>query len=274
MIHLKSTCQVAKTFSVKREKLPDESENVVAHLKIGEVLVSRDELDKICGQPVGWSSSALFCELGAPLAHLTLTLHRVEWKASGVISGGEKSTDPKLRLKDAEVASLTLELTKLGALLACQLSWVAAGDEVDDIADMLGQLCTLDLVLSDGGQKDLLKDGVQAAANSIRELAQQDGIESVELQIGGKTIAKFGKDSEPPPRSNRISSFNEAMRLLESGYHLRGASPDYWLEKPDGSDRRSLWLNAAKSCLKAGDLEPIGDGDTDEVGRWKHRSAA
>jgi hypothetical protein len=64
------------------------------------------------------------------------------------------------------------------------------------------------------------------------------------------------------------------MRLIESGYHLRGASPDYWIEKPDGTGKRGVWLNAAKACLKSG-LVPIGDSEAgDEVGRWKFRGAA
>jgi hypothetical protein len=273
MIHLKSTATLAKSFSVKREKGDDDSEGVVAHLKIADCLVDRDQLDELLGLPVGWSTGALYDDFGAPLSRLTLSVARRELLFTGVLRDGSELSAARLKLKDAEISGITLELTKLGALLACQLSWVAAGDEVDDIADMLGAICALDAVVSDGGQKDLLKDGVQAAADSIRKLAQQDGIESVELQIGGKTIAKFGKDSEPPPRSNRISSFNQVMRLIESGYHLRGADPDYWVERPDGSERQGVWLNAARACLKQG-LEPIGDGDTDEVGRWKLRSAA
>lgn len=250
MIRIKSTCEVAKSFSVKREKQADDTEVVIAHLKIAECMVDRDQLDELCGQPVGWSTSALYDEFGAPRAHVTLTLHRCEWSASGVIRGGDKSTDPRLTLKDAELSSVTLELAPLGALLACQLSWVAAGDEVDDIADMLGKLCGVDLDVTDGGQQDLLRDGVQAAANSIRK-------------------------DDPPARTNRISSADEVVKLLQKkGYHLRGSDPDYWVEKPDGSDRQGVWLNAARSVLKRG-LEPIGDDQAgDEVGRWKWRDAA
>jgi len=252
MIHLKSTAEVAKSFAVKREKGVDDAEVVFAHLRIAEVMVGRDELDELCGQPIGWSAGALFDEFGAPLAHVTLTLHRAEWSAAGGISGGEKSFDPKLRLKDAEVGSLTLELTKLGALLACQLSWVVAGDEVDDIADLLGKLCAVDLVLTDGGQGDMLKP------EQHENLAQ--------------TAARLKAEDEadaPPPRTNRISSADQVVKMMEQdGYHLRGASPDYWLEHPGRpQDKYGVWLNAAKSVLKRG-LEPIGDGDTDEVGRW------
>ena len=75
-IHLKSTCEVAKTFSVKREKQGDDSEIVVAHLKIADCLIDRYQLDELCGQAIGWSTGALYDDLGAPLARVTLTLHR------------------------------------------------------------------------------------------------------------------------------------------------------------------------------------------------------
>ena len=66
MIHIKSTATLAKAFQVRREKTDDESEHVIAHLKIGDCLVDRDQLDEIIGLPVGWSTGALFDDLGGP----------------------------------------------------------------------------------------------------------------------------------------------------------------------------------------------------------------
>lgn len=155
-IKLSATCDVAKSFAVKREKQADDTETVVAHLKISDVLVDRDQLDELCAQPIGWSQAALFDELGAPLLRATLELHRVEWRLSGAIRGGDTKASPWLTLKDADVTALTLGLTKHGALMACALSWQAAGDEVDDVADLLGKTCAIECVLTDGGQADLL----------------------------------------------------------------------------------------------------------------------
>ena len=262
MIRITSTATLAKSFSVKREKTDDESEHVVAHLKISDCLVDRDQLDEIIGLPVGWSTGALFDDLGAPLARLTLGLARRELRLSGVIKGGEKSTDPKLKLKDAAVDGITLELTKLGALLSCQLSWTAEGDEVDDIADLLGQLCAASLVLEDGGQADLV--------DAARDLQRQANKTGTVTTITGPD----GQSATFAPAANRITSANQVILKLQAGYHLRGADPDYWIERPDGSDRQGVWLNAARSVLKRG-LEPIGDDTAgDEVGRWKWRDAA
>lgn len=261
-IHLKSTCEVAKTFSVKREKQSDDAEIVVAHLKIADCLIDRDQLDELCGQPIGWSTGALYDDLGAPLARVTLTLHRSDWTAAGVIRGGDKSTDPRLTLKDAELSAVTLELAPLGALLACQLSWAAAGDEVDDIADMLGKLCGVDLVLTDGGQGDLLRSGKPLSPSET-------------MAHNSKLIASLRRGELDHEDLPRISSADQVMKLLQKkGYHLRGSDPDYWVEKPDGTGRQGVWLNAARSVLKRG-LEPIGDDQAgDTVGRWKWRNAA
>lgn len=244
-IHLDATAQIAKSFAVKREKQADDSELVKASLKLADVFLCRDQLDELLGQPVGWSSGALYDEFGAPRARVTLALHRSDWTASGVIRHGEKSSDPRLTLKDAELGALALELTKLGATLACTLSWVADGDEVNDVSDMLGQLCGVRLVLTDGGQGDMFAP--------LQKLAAQDGIESVELQVGGKTIATFGGKV-----GETVSSAGEAMKLLQKGWKLVGAEPDFDLLSPDEKVRRGCWLNAARSCLKRG-LIPAGE---------------
>ena len=39
-----ATCEVAKSFSVKREKGPEDVEIVVAHLKVADVMLDRDQL--------------------------------------------------------------------------------------------------------------------------------------------------------------------------------------------------------------------------------------
>lgn len=178
-IHLNSTCRLAKAFSVKREKQEDDTERVIAHLKIGETFIDRDQVDELLRQPIGWSTSALFDELGAPRARLTLSMGGVHpLTFVGVIRGEDTRNGPKLTLKEAAIDGVALELTKLGAALSCQLSWQAAGDEIDDISEMLGSTCAIVGTIEDGGQRDLLS-------------SLPPGITSIELQDGdGKTIVK------------------------------------------------------------------------------------
>lgn len=157
-IQIDATCEVAKTFSVKREKGPDDVEVVVAHLKVADVLLSRDQLDEVAGMPIGWSYTALFDDQGAPYQRMTLGIPRLDLTATGVIRGGSEDEPraPSLTLRDATVSGIELDLTTYGALLSCGLAWKAAGDEVDDIADLLGKLCGFRVTLADGGQRDLL----------------------------------------------------------------------------------------------------------------------
>lgn len=155
-IEIEATCEVAKSFSVKREKRDDGTEIVVAHLKVADVMLDRDQIDEIVGLPIGWSQSALFDDQGAPYRRFTIGVPRTDLAATGVIRGGRDDDGPSLTLRDAELSAITLDLTTLGALLSCGLAWRAAGDEVDDIADLLGKLCAIRVVLTDGGQGDLL----------------------------------------------------------------------------------------------------------------------
>lgn len=156
-ITLSATCEVAKSFSVKREKRDDDTEAVVAHLKVADVMLDREQIDEVIGLPIGWAQSALFDEQGAPYRPLTLGVPRKDLTLTGVIKGGGKPAAPSLTLRDAEMSGITLDLTTLGALLSCGLAWRAAGDEVDDIADLLGKLCGIHVTLIDGGQGDLLR---------------------------------------------------------------------------------------------------------------------
>lgn len=155
-IQINATCEVAKSFSVKREKIDDGTEIVIAHLKIAEVMLDRDQIDEVVGLPIGWSSSALFDDQGAPYRRFSIGVPRTDLCATGVIRGGRDDKGPSLTLRHAELSAITLDLTTLGALLSCGLAWKAAGDEVDDIADLLGKLCGFRVSLTDGGQRDLL----------------------------------------------------------------------------------------------------------------------
>ena len=155
-IQINATCEVAKSFSVKREKIDDGTEIVVAHLKVADVMLDREQIDEIVGLPIGWSQSALFDDQGAPYRRFTIGVPRTDLAATGVIRGGRDDDGPSLTLRDAELSAITLDLTTLGALLSCGLAWRAAGDEVDDIADLLGKLCAFSVSLVDGGQRDLL----------------------------------------------------------------------------------------------------------------------
>ncbi len=155
-IQLRTVGTLSKGLAVKREQRDNHTEIVVCTIGIADAFVDRDQLDELLSLPIGWSTGALFDESGAPLAPMTLEPHRGDWTASGVINGGERPGAGGIKLGMAEVSALTLTLTALGALASCKLTWDAHGDEVEDLTGLLGRECNLVLVLTDGGQGDLL----------------------------------------------------------------------------------------------------------------------
>lgn len=106
-----------------------------------------------------------------------------------------------------------------------------------------------------------------------------DGMHTVKAEADqGELPLDDTPEPDAPPAEHmdapRLSSAGAVIKKLQDGFHLRGADPDYWVERPDGSERHGVWLNAARACLKRG-LEPIGDDQAgDEVGRWKWRGKA
>lgn len=208
-IEIEATCEVAKSLNVKREKRDDDTEAVIAHLKIADVMLDREQVDEVIGLPIGWAQSALFDDFGAPRAALTLGVPRKDLTLTGVIRGNPGG----VTLHDVEVSGITLDLTRLGALLSCALAWAVSSDEVDDISDLLGKLCTIEVVIADGGQGDMLRSSPHAAVQSLRNLAAADGITSVELQNGdGKTILKI--DGKGGAAGDKDQLYDAAVRFV------------------------------------------------------------
>lgn len=263
MIEISSICTLGKSLSVKREKVGDDGERVIAHLKFAELFVQRDVIDDLCKRPIGWAAMSLFDDQGAPVALIELGLPASEWTAQGALVG--PGGQPRLALVGAKLAGVVIALTPLGGLVSGSLSWEARGDEVEDVTDLLGKEVKIEIDLNDGGQRDLFAP--------MRELAKRDGITSMTIEGAGRKIDILPKAPDTYDVNPSISSADEVMRKLQKqGFHLRGGANQYWVERPDGSRRQGVWLNAAKSVLKRG-LEPIGGAD-DDCGRWCWKAAA
>lgn len=153
MIELNSSALLGKSLSVKREKI-DDSEVVACHLKFADLFVTREEIDELCRQPIGWHA-ALFDEQGAPVSRLAIGLPKAEWTTTGTVNQGPQRPG-ELTLLEATLSAVTLDLMPLGALMAGSLAWKARGDEVEDVTELLGKLVAVRLRLTDGGQQDLV----------------------------------------------------------------------------------------------------------------------
>ncbi len=147
---INSTCQVAKSLSIRAKKGGDDSEIVVAQLGIVDVPVSRDQADEILGVPIGWTER-LYDELGAPFFAGEIKIAK-DRDCSATIAARRH----KLKCANATLSGITLELRPNEMLMCATLTWPVAGDESADAEDMLGKLCTIELAIH-APQADLLK---------------------------------------------------------------------------------------------------------------------
>jgi AMMECR1 domain-containing protein len=143
---------VAKGFSLKREKTED-AELVYAHLKFGEMFLTREQIDTLLSQREGWARSSLFDPYGAPLMAMDIALPKLELCVVGTIGDAEK--EDRLRLLEATLGDVGLLLTTQGAALSGTLTWQVAGDEASDVEPLLGRICSANLTLKNR-QGDLL----------------------------------------------------------------------------------------------------------------------
>lgn len=157
MLKLDTILDLGRSMSVKREKGDDDSEIVSATLKFTGLAIDRDSIDELMGSvSIGWSTDSLFDEQGAPIRPLTFSLDGTELSVTGVISGA--NGQPRLSLIQANLSAVNITLANLGGSVAGTLSWKARGDEVEDIADMLGKTCKAVVTIQDGQQRDLLRE--------------------------------------------------------------------------------------------------------------------
>lgn len=152
-IEVNTIANIAKSLTVKRAKV-DDDEVVLATLKFEDAVVDRETIDELCYQPIGWSQLAFFDELGAPRIRLNLGLwKKLELTATGAIKGVKAGQ--AIKLKEAELCDVELQLHDKGALMSGSLTWQVDGDEVSDLEPLLGRTCTLVATIKDGGQQPL-----------------------------------------------------------------------------------------------------------------------
>lgn len=154
-IRINSVCKLGKSFSVKSEKDSDKTEITVAHLKFSELFIDRETMDAIAGFPSGWAARSFFDDTGAPLKPLTINLEKRLLSCTGRVMGPDQN--PSLSLVQADLGNIALTLVMHGAHLSGEFAWVARGDEVEDLTELLNKLCSAELELRDAGQADLFR---------------------------------------------------------------------------------------------------------------------
>lgn len=189
MIEIKTFAKLAKSLAVKREKDADDDTAVACHLKFSEMFVEREVFDELCRQPIGWHEH-FYDEQGAPVGALEISLPGRAWSVTGSINAGPQRAE-QLRLLEAQLTGVSLDLTKLGVLVSGAVSWKARGDEVEDLTELLGGLVSVEWRLTDGGQQDMLAaNHATEFCRSMQRQADRDGTTTT-LEMNGEVIAKF-----------------------------------------------------------------------------------
>jgi hypothetical protein len=170
MIKLDTVLNVGKTFTAKATKDESKVPVTVAQIKFSDLQIDRDTIDELLGETIGWCRGALYDDLGAPRKRYGITVFGRAWRVSGGISGPKQQ--PTLPLLQAELSDAYLTLMPLGALLEGKLTWSARGDEVEDISELLGNLCTAKWEITEGEQADLFAPTSSAAAAATTKVQQ------------------------------------------------------------------------------------------------------
>ncbi len=167
MIRIDTVCMLGKSLTAKATKDDSGVPTVVAQVKFSDLKVDRDTVDELLGETVGWCRTALYDEQGAPRKRYGITVYGRSLRVSGGIRGPKEHQT--LALLQAELTDAHLRLVPLGALLEGKLTWSARGDEVEDVSDLLGMICSAKWEVNDGDQSDLFQPTSAAAAAATTE---------------------------------------------------------------------------------------------------------
>lgn len=153
MQKLDTICQLAKSLKTAVAKGDSGAEVVTCEIKFSALPIPREMMDELLGLPVGWSQKCVFDDQGAPLRLLSISSAGRALRVTGKIAGPKGH--PALVLLQAELTDVALSLVTLGAVCEGKLTWTARGDEVEDVAELLGKTCTAVWQITDGEQDDL-----------------------------------------------------------------------------------------------------------------------
>jgi DNA segregation ATPase FtsK/SpoIIIE-like protein len=183
-VTLNTIGKLGKSLNIKREKLEDDTEAVIANLKISNIIITREEMDELLRMPSGWSQQSLYNEQGVPYINVTMTAHRFECTVTGRIKGTAE-TDEGITLKQANWSGATFDLRTNSALLSGEISWKIAGDEASDIEPLIGRDCLLAFVIQDAQQKDMFDSGKIPAQRLVDSIP---GGASLSVNVGGESV--------------------------------------------------------------------------------------
>ena len=167
-IEINTTCELAKSFGVKRRKNAGAIQTV-ATLKFATVFIDREYSDEMLGLPIQ-ATALLYGEDGLPVSVVTIGRKHIVYQFAGVITGNPNKDEQIKLAKDTEIGKCELQLAPQGALLSGQLIWPVRGDEVEDLEPLLGQTCMLKGLIVLPEQVDAFDQAKHEVDRAIRKV--------------------------------------------------------------------------------------------------------
>lgn len=145
----------------------DDTGETVCEVKV-QMTVQRPEIDQLAGLPAGFAST-FYDELGTPIANMELRFPKRELAVDGKLWRGDDNQSATLPLKNATADALRFKLEPNGAVLICRMTWRATGDETEEVRDLLGRWCSVDLTFVDPheNQEQLPLEGGQSGRRGV-----------------------------------------------------------------------------------------------------------
>jgi hypothetical protein len=212
-----TTVKVGKKMSTQRDKVNEGDEVVNCTMTIKGMRVSRDDMEELSGVPIG-SMVGLFNQLGEPFEHMSFLLPKRALYCIGSIEHKRESgaTLAKLEFTRAIASNIRFNLFSPDdrgptALMSFSMLWIAAGDEVDDVRDILTHQCLATLIFEEADKQIKLfgdskpdpvgerKAGQRAKLDKQLKRANDLAKEGIEL-IDKIEAAEAPKPVEPDPK--------------------------------------------------------------------------
>lgn len=133
---------IGKSITARRKKIED-TENTVCEVRV-QMTVNRRQFEALAGFPDRFCDH-FYTEEGEPRSRMSLLMTKRELLVSGTLKRGDEGFEAVLKVSKATASDMRFVPEPNTAVFICKLSWLAAGDEVEDIKNLLGSFCSVDL---------------------------------------------------------------------------------------------------------------------------------
>jgi hypothetical protein len=170
MIKLDTVCDLSANFNAKSKKDREGVPATIGKITFTDLQIDRDVIAALIDMPLDWVLKSFYDDQGAPTRRFFLGVRDRRWRVSGGLNGPKPGQ--ALVLLQADLEKVELDLIPNGALMCGRLTWAARGDEVEEIAPILGTAVRALWEITDSAQPDMFDPQTGAAARATAAVNQ------------------------------------------------------------------------------------------------------